>query len=262
MNVVRIMGGLGNQLFQYAFGRVLETHAKTPSAYNLDWYKKNRTPPRPYVLDKFGMTVHPSLFLQTRKYTETMDGSLPPLDVHNYHFNGYWQNPALYSIELREEFREAFHIRPEFYTVDFLDTLAEIKDCNAVALHVRRGDYLDNPNHLVLPLQYYQNALMYMDRMRKDIEVFVFSDDIPWCREYFAGDGFHFVEMDDYLEFELMRACKHFIIANSTFSWWAAYLSYNAMIIAPRQWMLSRVNGAAVYEKRILSLDWMKIYPS
>ena len=97
-----------------------------------------------------------------------------------------------------------------------------------------------------------------MDAMKKNTEVFVFSDDLDWCRNNFAECNF--VELpEDYLEFELMRECKHFIIANSTFSWWAAYLSMNATVIAPKNWNKTRVNGAVIHEQRMLREDWMHI---
>lgn len=258
MNVVRVMGGLGNQLFQYAFGRVVEECSGNPTGYDIHWYDAIRIPPRPYVLDKFKMRVPVASYLRTQKVTEKMGEPIPSLYTNDKFFNGYWQNPDLYSFKLLEEFRSKFHVNPEYYTPEFLVWRAQIQSCTSVALHVRRGDYLIHPNHLVLPLQYYQNALMYIDALKKDVEVFVFSDDLDWCREHF--EDCHFVELpEDYLEFELMRECKHFITANSTFSWWAAYLSMNSTIIAPKKWWRNSVNGCAVYERRMTQEGWMNI---
>lgn len=258
MNVVRIMGGLGNQLFQYAFGRVVEECCGHPTGYDKQWYNIIRVPPRPYTLDKFMISVPITNHSRLQKITEKIGEPFPSLQADCKFYNGYWQNPDLYSLSLVEEFRQGFHVKPEFYTPEFIEWRAKIRACNAVALHVRRGDYLLHPNHLVLPLQYYQNALLYMDAMKKDIQVFIFSDDLDWCSDHF--EGCYFVELpEDYLEFELMRECKHFITANSTFSWWPAYLSMNATIIAPKNWWRNSVNGHAVYEKRILREDWMRI---
>lgn len=258
MNIVRVMGGLGNQLFQYAFGRVVEECSKFPTHYNTSWYNILRVPPRPYILDKFQLRIQATTQLLPRKVTEKIGYELPPLYSDGKFFNGYWQNPDLYSLKLVEEFRQNFHVKPELHTPEFKEWRDKIRGCNAVALHVRRGDYLIHPNHLVLPLQYYQNALMYLDAMRKDIQVFIFSDDLDWCTDHF--EDCYFVELpEDYLEFELMRECKHFITANSTFSWWAAYLSLNGIVIAPKKWWRNSVNGHAVYEKRMLREDWMHI---
>lgn len=257
MNVVKVMGGLGNQLFQYAFGRVVEEYSKCSTGYDLSWYSVPRVPPRPYVLDKFDIIVSKTLYLNTRKENERFDCT-PSLYTDNTYFSGYWQNADLYNFKLIEEFRQRFHVKEEYHTPEFIEWRDKIRSCKAVAIHVRRGDYLIHPNHLVLPLQYYQNALMYLDAMRKEIEVFIFSDDLDWCADHF--EDCYFVELpEDYLEFELMRECKHFIIANSTFSWWAAYLSLNGIVIAPKKWWRNSVNGHAVYEKRMLREDWMHI---
>lgn len=258
MNVVRLMGGLGNQLFQYAFGRVLEECSRNKTGYNNDWYKIPQVPPRPYLLDQFQMKVPLTNYLQTQKVTEKLGEDPTSLYVDGKFFNGYWQNPDLYSPKLIEEFRSQFHVKPTLMTSEFLQLQEQAQGCNSIALHVRRGDYLLHPNHLVLPLKYYENALSYMNAMKKDTEVFVFSDDLDWCRDNFMEC--HFVDLgDECLEFELMRSCKHFIIANSTFSWWAAYLSQDATIIAPKQWWRSSVNGFGVYQRRILQRNWLNI---
>ena len=258
MNVVRVMGGLGNQLFQYAFGRVVEECSRNRTTYDLHWYETVRVPPRPYVLDKFNLQLKKAPLHHLTKVTERVGMPLPSLQSDGMFFNGYWQNPDLYSFKLVEEFRANFHVNPAYYTPEFLAYREKIRNSTSVALHVRRGDYLIHPNHLVLPLQYYQNALMYLDAMRKDIQVFIFSDDLDWCAEHF--EDCYFVELpEDYLEFELMRECKHFITANSTFSWWAAYLSLNGIVIAPKKWWRNSVNGHAVYERRMLREDWMHI---
>lgn len=258
MNVVRLSGGLGNQLFQYAFGRVLQECSGNKTGYDKTWYDKLRVPPRPYILDQFQIKVPITNYLMTCKVVEKISEGIPSLHVDGKYFHGYWQNPDLYSFKLLEEFREGFHLRKEYQTPEFLELKQQMQSCNSVALHVRRGDYLLHPNHLVLPLQYYQNALSYMGSMKKDVELFVFSDDIEWCKENFMDC--HFVEVgNECLEFELMRSCKHFIIANSTFSWWPAYLSVNATVIGPKKWWRDSINGFSVYEKRILQKDWLNI---
>jgi hypothetical protein len=258
MNVVKLMGGLGNQLFQYAFGRVVEECSGNKTGYDVSWYKIKRVPPRPYLLDQFQMVVPSTNYQNTRKFSEKLGEAIPSLHVDDTYFSGYWQNSDLYSPSLLEEFREKFHVKPSLYTPAFLQLREQVQGCTSVALHVRRGDYLMHPNHLVLPIRYYQNALSYMHSLKKNVEVFIFSDDIEWCQDNFMDC--HFVELEnESLEFDLMRSCKHFIIANSTFSWWAAYLSLNAAIIGPKKWWRSSVNGYAVYERRMQQVDWLNI---
>lgn len=259
MNAVTLMGGLGNQLFQYAFGQLLQEYQKLPVRYNVEWYERNRlrAADRPYQLDKFHVQVptiprsHGRLLREGSADLETM------LELDGVTYHGYWQYPEWYNVRLMERLRMEFHLRPEYHTKIFLEWRDAITRHNSVALHVRRGDYLNHERHLVLPVQYYRNAMMYIFGMKKDPEIYVFSDDLAWCKAHL--DDCHFVDLPDYQCFELMRHCKHFIISNSTFSWWPANLAYNATIIAPLQWRRDRDDGAVMYEKRMLLNDWMKM---
>ena len=108
---------------------------------------------------------------------------------------------------------------------------------NAISLHVRRTDYIPNKaNHFNLGLDYYEKALSKFD---KDRTVVVFSDDPKWCQEqeFFAGDRFLISESDDNaIDLCLMTFCNSHIIANSSFSWWGAWLAGSKEVIAPKTW--------------------------
>ena len=108
---------------------------------------------------------------------------------------------------------------------------------NPIALHIRRGDFVwNNKNHPPLSLDYYKSALELFD---SDREVIIFSDDTEWCKEQelFADDRFAVAEGgDQFYDLCLMSMCDDFIIANSTFSWWGAWLGNRGKVIAPKRW--------------------------
>ena len=106
-----------------------------------------------------------------------------------------------------------------------------------IGLHIRRGDFLtNNANHNNLTLEYYAEAL---DKFKSDRNVIIFSDDTEWCKqqELFSGDKFLVSESGNpYVDLCLMSMCSDFIIANSTFSWWGAWLANRGTVIAPKKW--------------------------
>lgn len=104
---------------------------------------------------------------------------------------------------------------------------------NNVAIHVRRGDYLNlSDYHTVLPMSYYNEAMSYFDNKR----FIIFSDDMQWCRENFKGDKFLFANGNEVEDLYLMSMCESHIIANSSFSWWGAYLAGSKDVFAPKNW--------------------------
>ena len=136
--------------------------------------------------------------------------------------------------------------------------LENIKTTNSVSLHVRRGDYLNLKNIGVLDVDYYKQAVAYI---RKNVEkptFYIFSDDLDWCKKSlgFLDDCIYVdrteTEIDD---LKLMSCCQHNIIANSSFSWWGAWLNKNPKktVIAPKSWLLNDPDSSNV----ILS-DWVK----
>ena len=222
MNVIRVMGGLGNQLYVYAFGQTLMA-CGMEVGFDTTCY---RTHPRPYLLDRFDTHVQQQPFLKQTVLKQSSYHDVKP--IRNVNFWGYWQ--ALRYCELSLPLmREQIWVKKEYYTPEFVKLREQVGCSNSLALHVRRTD------GEILPLEYYMKALRIAKAVRDVHKVYVFSDDMDWCRENFTD--VEFVHMECYLDFELIRLCKYAIIPNSTFSYWGALLNDNPdklVIIANR----------------------------
>ena len=167
----------------------------------------------------------------------------------NKHLCGYYQNPAVVE-GIEEELRMAFSVKTPASDAN-MKLLAEIESQNAVCLHVRRGDYSLFPQLQVCNEYYYSEAVKRAVKELDSPVFYVFStghEDVEWVRKNYKFDvDVRFVDLDnpDYEEIRLMMACRHFIISNSTFSWWAAVLSNrakNKRVWMPEKW----VNGGDV----------------
>ena len=245
MNTIKLCGGLGNQLFQYAFGRVQKENG-IDVEYDRMWYdsRNAKNPPRFYSLDKFYIDVKLSPRRNNKKIIRE-DGFNPDLlYMDGFNFNGYWQYPAYYD-NILPILQNELWIKKEYYTAEFLEWRQEIiLNNNSVAIHVRRGDYLLLDDFPVLLLDYYQNALKKLGG-----DVYMFSDDMRWCEEHFTE--VKFIHLDEHFDFELMKLCRHNVISRSSFSWWAAYLNANPskVVIAPKQQIHCKVREEAQRNK-------------
>lgn len=240
MNVVKVCGGLGNQLFQYAFGRA-QMENGLDVGFNINWYGRSKNTNRPYILDKFNIKVKMSDFLPQKNILEKYVKYNPNMtNVTSFNFHGYWQDPRYFK-HILPILKEEFKLKKEFYTKEFLEWKEIILNESAsISIHVRRGDFKDKIN--ILTKDYYRWAIY--NTIESSSNIFVFSDDIDWCIKNFIDDtGWEcqFIHLNEYLDFELMRLCKHNIIANSTFSWWAAMLNDNPnkIVVAPKEWRLT-----------------------
>lgn len=224
MNVIKLMGGLGNQLFQYMFGQVQAANG-IEVAYDRSWFTtKSSDTPRPYLLDKFKIKVKDSPFLKQQTIAENgYDENL--FLIQNCNFDGFWQYLKYYD-SILSYLQAELVVSSNFYTPEYLKLKQAIENASITALHVRRGDYLTTPKFKTLPLIYYYEALQHIKG-----DLFIFSDDLEWCKRHFKTEYFDreitFVDLPDYLAFDLMRQCSNFIISNSTFSTLAAYLCTN-----------------------------------
>jgi len=148
---------------------------------------------------------------------------------------GYFQSEKYFK-KFSREIRELFAPDPQSMQI-IKNKYGEILEKNTVAVHIRRGDYTRLSNyHPPCSLEYYSRA---MDHFPKDSVFLIFSDDIEWCKTTFEGDNFVFIENnEDYIDFYLISLCKHVILANSSFSWWGAWLNNNEnkRVIAPHKW--------------------------
>jgi hypothetical protein len=257
--IVRLRGGLGNQMFQYALGvAVAEAHQR--NLYLDDLALRADPPgatPRTYALGAFSITPRlasqvPSGELDRLPLTAQVAEGSPcfhpevlALNPFPYvYLRGFWQSQDYFrAVEplLREHFR--FRRPPRRSAV--ADAIAESRA--SVGVHIRRQDYLTPAGkHLgFVGVEYYTRALEAMRGRAHEARFFVFSDDIEWCRDNIGLDAPHvFVTASDAGEdaaaadLQLMTMCRHFVIANSSFSWWAAWLSLHPgkIVIAPERW--------------------------
>jgi len=261
MNVIQLCGGLGNQLFQYLFGKVQKLNG-IAVMYDDTWYEKYGDS-RPYRLDKFNVDVKTEPFVNQKTLREHRENGFSPhlMKLDNRNFSGYWQYLGYYK-DILSVLRKELCIREEFYTEKYLKLYKQVIEKSSVSIHVRRGDYVGLNKSLfqVMPLTYYFKALEYVEG-----DLFIFSDDLPWCKENFKQDYFSrkvtFVGMDDYLDYELMKACTHNIISGSSFSWWPAILndSPEKKVVAPKRWIVTRRDAENYNNKIHYPKSWIKI---
>lgn len=254
MNYVQIMGGLGNQLFQYVFSKYAEKLTGHPSElltqfYELDLESIEGVSAREYVLEKFNTKC---IYADKNiSYENTVTDGNIVLDksVDNTLFNGYWQN-IRYIMPPNDSAISDLTLKPEYISDDIRNIAAEIASCESVALHVRRADYLNDYNKnlfCALSLDYYKCAVNHLsDKIDTEPVLYVFSDDHDFvCSNMSDFEGFRTVIMEphkDYEDLYLMSVAKHHIIANSTFSLWGALLSKHSdgVTIAPKRWFKDR----------------------
>lgn len=253
MNVIRIYGGLGNQFFQYALGKAQESNG-IEVKYDLSWFEHPQPFPRPYRLDVFKTKVEISRRRGLKNFKErTFDSNVIHYD--NHYFDGYWQYMSYYR-KIIPILRKEFCVKDELLTKEYFELRAQIICSNSVALHVRRGDLLVNERDYAQELDYYKRAIKQMKTLQKKCKIFIFSDDMEWCEKHFKNATF--VSLIDYLDFELMKLCKHDIISNSTFSWWASVLNINKskIVIAPKMWR-SDPKDQVKFEKGLYLKNWI-----
>lgn len=231
MIVSKIRGGLGNQLFEYAAGRCLANMHDTSLLLDASWYKTGK---RPFLLEQFRIAADVSW----DDHSQADDGVgfnqehwcfyTGFLKYPGYRFlSGWWQSERFFAPAAKIIRQELAFSNPELQNEarnwhrQFRATL----EGPLVAMHVRRQDYipLSEVGHFSLLDQYYYRTAVA--EFPQDSTFLLFSDDLAWCRETMRYPGVAFCEIEDtLLSFAVMQMCDHFIIANSTFSWWAAWL--------------------------------------
>ena len=255
--IARVFGGLGNQLFIYATARALSLrfnsnlHLEVRSGFIRDNYN------RKFKLDQFNITNSKCSFLKSlyfiikkryplfkflyrnnyhlkelnpRSFQDEILKIIPEKEI--IYFEGYWQSPN-YFIQFEDEIRNDLKIIKKISTENKSIAL-NIKLNESVSIHVRRVDYNNTIN-----IDYYFKAIQVMQKNLLNPCFYIFSDDMFWCKENFKHiSNKYFVDNnkdDEVSDLYLMSQCKHFIIANSSFSWWGAWLSeyQNKIVIAP-----------------------------
>jgi len=185
-------------------------------------------------------------------------------NYNNLYISGYFGDQK-YFIEIEDIIRQEFTLKEHLNSTNE-KVLSQIKNSNSVSIHFRRGDYLNNPFFAKISLDYYRTAIDFIEKFFPNLFYFIFSDDLNWVKDNFKFNAsIYYVDVNDekadYIDLMLMSSCKHNIIANSTFSWWGAWLNNNPdkMVIAPKQWFNDPAaqkkyeNGSLVPDK------WRKI---
>lgn len=272
--IVKLRGGLGNQMFQYAAGYAAARRQGKELFLDLSAYENqfSKDEPRAFELDAFNLSFARvarrrntvvSMFLR-RAVNKLFPANPYAFKSHVFSYkilDGYYQNER-YFLHIREHILREFALRAE--SGIFSETKKFIRSGTGVSLHVRRGDYMRNQYahsyHGVLGLTYYQKAYEHLvSRIGSDFVLFIFTDDVEWAKEnlsfhkntfILSGQGFNSAE-----ELTLMSHCAHNIIANSTFSWWGAWLNQhpNKIVIAPKRWTAKNDSSD------IIPLTWTKI---
>jgi len=186
-----------------------------------------------------------------------------PKDI-NVYLDGYFQSEKYFK-HLSEQLVEEFSF-PELDKHNQKIKQTIVDSPNSVSIHIRRGDYLRSAAvlnvHGVLPYSYYQKALGNLNSKFRELELFIFSEDMEWAKANFKGSNVHFLEnnksADSWKDMALMTYCKHHIIANSSFSWWAAWLSQNnGEVYAPVNWFNKQQVKYNIAD--FIPLDWKLI---
>ena len=289
MIVVRIYGGLGNQMFQYAAARALAAKYNVPLKLDLRWMRRYRH--RDFLLDRFPISIQKPIWTDRLKFTwfpfqrhpfflySKIIRRLSPLfymeTLISYDL-GFWNlgpNCFLFGYFQSEKyFRDYGHlIRKDFsYNPDLSlydkGVIEAVRMPGATAVQFRRGDYITNPaaNRTIgiCPMEYYERAVAYIKSQKKEIQLIVFSDEIDWCKTNVNFGELIFVErkggspLDDMF---LATQCEHIILANSTFSWWCAWLNQNPnkIVIAPKTWFKDEELNKQAYD--LIPDSWVRL---
>lgn len=296
MIVIRLKGGLGNQMFQYALGRILSIKNNTELAFNIEAYEdksprlfKSNFAMRDYDLEVFNIKGRiankseiPLLYRMYGKgklmvlidavrrrvfkhkaqelYTQRFNPYMLSLGKNSY-IDGFFQSPK-YFIGYEDIIRQDFKLRNE-PSDNIKQMYKDISNNESLCMHVRRGDFVGNPNHDVLDSDYYNKAISLLEGKTNIDTIYIFSDDIQWCKDnmhfnyptVFVSEEYAGLKGEGHMY--LMSACKNFIIPNSTFAWWGVWLSENKnkKVVAPKIWTKDSNNdmGDLILE------DWITI---
>ncbi len=280
MLLVDIVGGLGNQLFIYAFGYSLSQRFQTKVYFSVHMHDRS------FQLDVFPEVNISSTFLHVRKSKlEKIKFKLLRLFSYplNEHFGFSWRYLINFPSQKNVYLRGYFHSE-KYFEMHKKDLIKKLKfppfkeeknillaskiatHKESVSIHVRHGDYLlpQNFNFIgTLDFSYYELAIKKIKEKLDNPHFFIFSENIEYIKEKFAflnEENYtvvsHNTGEDSYNDMALMTLCRHHIIANSSFSWWGAYLAESALIIAPKNWFK---NLPLLDVTHILPDSWLSI---
>ena len=254
------LGRLANQMFQYAslkgiaknrgFDFVIPPENKFGESDPLV-----RSDPlnihNCFNIDNNRIGMYPNQIFAERMHT--FDQELFENCPDNIDLFGYYQSPKYFN-HIEDEIRKDFS-----FSQDLVDSCQEVIDTlggDVISLHIRRTDYKANPNHPLQPIEYYNSAL---DKLPKDSSVVVFSDDYEWCESNEAFSDDRFAVSNNAADFDLclMTLCNYHIIANSSYSWWGAWLGNSNKIIAPKNWFGASCAHKSVEDMVFGNWSWL-----
>ncbi len=254
------LGRLANQMFQYAslkgiaknrgFDFVIPPENKFGESDPLV-----RSDPlnihNCFNIDNNRIGMYPNQIFAERMHT--FDQELFENCPDNIDLFGYYQSPKYFN-HIEDEIRKDFS-----FSQDLVDSCQEVIDTlggDVISLHIRRTDYKANPNHPLQPIEYYNSAL---DKLPKHSSVVVFSDDYEWCESNEAFSDDRFAVSNNAADFDLclMTLCNYHIIANSSYSWWGAWLGNSNKIIAPKNWFGASCAHKSVEDMVFGNWSWL-----
>ena len=270
MIIVRVTGGLGNQMFQYAMYKSLEKKGKLvklDSKYKKKKKKEHNgyelerifdikpNKPTKEDLEKFDENNISTLFKIKRKLfgdkkfvydTKEYVFNKDVYKLKNSYLNGYWQS-IKYFEGIENDIKKDFRFKNQLDNKN-LEILNEIENSNSISIHIRRGDYMSPENYnmygCIATPTYYKKAIKVIEEKVENPTFFVFSNDMDWVKKNIQiNSRVFYIDINSgngsYKDMQLMSNCKHNIIANSSFSWWGAWLNENKnkIVIAPKKWI-------------------------
>jgi Glycosyl transferase family 11 len=271
---IRLMGQLGNQLFQLALA--LNISARFKVNILLDDYLATRKGIARFLFEEFSVFNYFQYCSELQLFTNRLQhnstvrkfyklnglfieaehgGHLLDLNKPYGSYTGFFQSPSFFPE--KDVLIKAFSLRDEFICEPLLKLLHLTETRNCLAVSVRRGDFLNFSDLGVCSSEYYINGINFVCE-RKEVDcIFVFSDDIPYCREILASVDHQVIYIEGFSPAKflyLMSQCKHFVIANSTFSWWGAWLANHKekLVVRPEPW-----NNRDPIAPDLLPIDWV-----
>ena len=236
-NALGQLGRLGNQMFQFASLKGIARHRGFNYCFPPSFNKNEWTDHQLLIPFKLHSTNELNIqYIDLDRPTIREESFLFDKNLYDncpdwVSIQGFFQTEKYFK-NIKDELQKDFEFK-DIIKIPCEDMISSLD--NPVALHIRRTDYITNPNHTCLSMDYYKRALEYF----KNEPILIFSDDPKWCQEHelFEDDRFMISDNDDaYIDMCLMTMCKGHIIANSSFSWWGAWLADSKKVIAPKGW--------------------------
>ena len=268
MITVKLKGGLGNQMFQYATGKALAHINNTDLGLELSSYSNpGRMYPYPYSLNKFNIShkkSEGSTAIIIREQSSMFNKDLIKQYNLDVVLDGYWQTEKYFK-PITDAVRNSFSLKVDNVSAKLLMATAHIIGIpEHTFVHIRRNERVNdstaNNIYGVVPASYYEEAMSLIKEKHPSATFIGVTDDKEWTRKNIDGLSSMIDDFNDYESKQLIRRCRHAIIANSSFSWWGAWLisNKNKMVIAPKPW----TKKESYYSPDIYPEEWIKLNPN